>query len=60
VQATRGCAKVNDDIDETFASVVSAFDELLFVEIFAPLDNVYSGRGKKVEISENVWKIVDI
>lgn len=46
MQAARRCAKIDDDIDKSAAGVVGAFDELLLVEIFAPLDNVDS----KIEI----------
>ena len=40
MQAARRRAKIDDDIDEAFAGVVCSFDELLLVQIFAPLDDV--------------------
>lgn len=42
MQAARCGTEVDDDVDESFAGVVCTFDELLFVEILAPLNDVDS------------------
>lgn len=47
MQATRCGTEVDDDVDESIAGVVCTFDELLFVEILAPLNDVDSKNKKK-------------
>lgn len=48
-----GCGtEIDDDVDESFAGVVCTFDELLFVEILAPLNDVDSKNKIYAKMNE--------
>lgn len=57
VQATRCRAEVENDVDESFAGIVCALDELLLIEILAPLNDVDSKKEELISTT-NRLKIV--